>query len=81
MSQQITSSSIPESLKNFDLLPDAAQVRLQVVMALYACSAATIWRGIKSGHIPEPQNLTPRITSWNVGKLRQARNRNQGGLK
>ncbi len=78
MSQAITSNSISEALTNFDQLPDAAQVRLPVVMALYACSASTIWRGIKSGHIPKPQNLTPRTTTWNVGKLRQAKNGNSG---
>ena len=78
MNEKKSQNSIPEALKNFDQLPDSAQVRLPVVMALYGCSAATIWRGIKSGHIPKPQKLTPRTSSWNVGKLRRAINGNQG---
>jgi len=78
MSHETATTAIPEALKYFDDLPEAAQVRLPVVMALYGCSAATVWRGVKSGHIPEPENLTPRTTSWNVGKLRRAKNTNRG---
>ena len=70
---KVIQTSIPEALKNFDQLPDSAQVRLPVVMGLYACSAATIWRNVKEGRIPKPQKLTPRTSSWNVGKLRAAR--------
>ncbi len=71
-------SSIPEALKNFDLLPDSAHVRLPVVKVLYDCSSSTVWRGVKAGHIPKPYKLTQRTSSWNVGELRQAKNRNQG---
>lgn len=70
--------SIPEALIYFDQLPDSAQVRLPVVQGLYACSAATVWRGVKAGHIPKPHKLTQRTSSWNVGELRLARNKNQG---
>ena len=34
-------ASIPPALANFDTLPDAANVRLPVVAALFACSPAT----------------------------------------
>ena len=59
-------------LKDFDLLPNSASVRLPVVAALYASSPATIWRGVKAGRIPQPKRFSLRITAWNVGELREA---------
>lgn len=67
-----TDDRIPTALANFDNLPDSAQVRLPVVKGLYGCSDATIWRRVKDLTIPAPERLSPRITSWNVGKLRRA---------
>lgn len=66
------SSAIPEALENFDSLPDSAYVRYPVVAALYGCSQSTVWRSVKSGLIPEPRRITPRVTAWNVGALRRA---------
>lgn len=63
---------ISQALVNFDLLPDSANVRQPVVQALYACSAASIYRGVKAGRIPKPRKLSPRTTCWNVGELRRA---------
>ena len=60
------------ALTAFDQLPDAANVRLPVVQALFACSDETVRRYVKSGRIPAPRKLGPRITAWNVGELRQA---------
>lgn len=71
-SQHASAKSLASTLTNFDFLPDTANVRLPVVKALYGCSSATIWRAVKSGHIPSPRRLTPRITAWNVGELRAA---------
>lgn len=65
-------ASIPEALKNFDQLPNTANVRQPVVQGLYGCSAASVWRGVKDGRIPKPRKLSPRTTCWNVGELRQA---------
>lgn len=65
-------SNIPTALKNFDLLPDAANVRLPVVQGLYSCSAATVWRRVKNGTIVAPQKHSEGITTWNVGQLRQS---------
>ena len=65
-------NAISPSLTNFDALPDSASVRQPVVQALYACSAASVWRGVKAGRIPKPRKLSPRTTCWNVGELRQA---------
>lgn len=72
MSIEITDCIIPDALKHFDLLPNSASVRLPIVEALYACSAASVWRGVKAGRIPKPRKLSPRTTCWNVGELRQA---------
>ena len=64
-------ATIPESLANFDLLPDSANVRLPTVMRLYGISAASVWRNIGKT-IPLPRKLSPRTTCWNVGELRQS---------
>lgn len=62
---------VDPALAKFDSLPDAAHVRLPVVLALYACSRATVWRHVKSGLIPAPIKFSERITAWNVGVLRK----------
>lgn len=66
------SASIPDALKNFSDLPDAANVRDKVVAGLYACSVPTVWRMAKDGRIPRPRKLSERVTAWNVGELRKA---------
>ena len=65
------SSKTPAS-ENFDQFSDSAHVRLPTVKELFACSAATVWRGVKDGRIPKPRKLSERITAWNVGDLRRA---------
>ena len=64
-------NDIHSTLKNFDQLPDSANVRLPTVMGLYSISAATVWRQVKAGIIPSPRKLTPRTTAWSVKDLRQ----------
>lgn len=68
---QRTAADIPAALRNFDVLPQACFVRQPVVEALFACSAATVWRRVKNGTLPAPQKLSPRVTAWNVGALRR----------
>ena len=72
MTQDIDANQIFQALKNFDQLPNIANVRQPVVQVLYACSAATVWRGVNVGRIPKPRKLSPRTTCWNVGELRKA---------
>lgn len=62
---------LPEALKNFDSLPDSAQVRQPVVEGLFACSGATVWRRVKQGRLPAPVRLSDRITVWKVADLRR----------
>jgi predicted DNA-binding transcriptional regulator AlpA len=63
---------IPDALRNFDTLPDAANVRDRVVAGLFGCSVPTVWRMSKDGRLPRPRKLSERVTAWNVGELRAA---------
>lgn len=73
MSSSITKTAdISAALKNFDTLPDSANVRQPVVEALFGCSSATVWRWAKNGRLPKPRKFSERVTAWNVGELRQA---------
>lgn len=72
MAQPTAQSAIPDALKNFDSLPDSANVRQPVVQGLFGCSSATVWRNVKKGIIPAPRKLSERVTAWNVGDLRKA---------
>lgn len=66
-------AAISSALTNFDSLPDAANVRVDVVCALFACSRMTVWRKSKAGgSIPQPRKLSENISAWNVGELRKA---------
>ncbi len=65
---------VPDALRNFDTLPEAANVRLPVVAALFACSPATVWRRVKSGTLPAPRKLSEGVTAWRVAELRKALN-------
>lgn len=68
------SAALPSALANFDSLPDAANVRLPVVAALFACSTVTVWRRVKKGTLPAGRKLSEGVTAWNVGQLRKALN-------
>ena len=63
-------AAVDDVLNRFGILPDEAHVRLPVVMALYACSAASVWRYVKNGSLPAPRKFGSRVTAWNVGELR-----------
>lgn len=70
MQKETPNESIPDALRHFDSLPDAAYVRQPVVEALFSCSGPTVWRRVKDGRIPKPRKLSDRVTAWNVGSLR-----------
>jgi predicted DNA-binding transcriptional regulator AlpA len=71
-----TSASKPkpvsDALRNFDSLPDSANVGKCVVAALFNCSSVTVWRRCKTGSIPKPYVTGPQSRVWNVGELRAA---------
>ena len=60
------------NLQNFDLLPNAAYVRMIVVQSLFSCSRATLWRWVKSGRLPAPKKIGVKNSAWNVAELREA---------
>ena len=60
------------TLRGFDSLPDAANVRLPVVAALNGIAPITVWRWSKAGTLPAPLKLGG-ATVWNVGALRRMR--------
>ncbi len=64
------SGEVPDALAGADDLPDSAGVRQPVVEGLFSCSAATVWRRVKSGLLPQPKRIG-RTTIWNLGELRQ----------
>ena len=59
-----------QALRDFDFLPDSANVRLPVVAALHGVSTVTVWRWSNSGKLPAPTR-TGGVTAWNVGALRR----------
>ena len=64
--------AIPVALQNFDSLPTAANVRVDVVSGLYAQSVATVWRRARlDPEFPKPRKLGAQLTAWNVGELRR----------
>jgi predicted DNA-binding transcriptional regulator AlpA len=62
--------AVPEALAHFNNLPDIAQVDAAVVIRLYGCSMATLWRRVNQKLIPQPRKFG-RSTRWNVGQLRR----------
>lgn len=64
-----TSSSINPALRDFDLLPNSAQVRLPVTKGMLSVSSATVWRMVKAKKL-NAYKLTERTTTFNVGEIR-----------
>ena len=61
--------TITPALRDADLLPDSAQVRLPVFTGLLGISNATAWRMVKSGKI-KTYKITERTTTFNMGEIR-----------
>lgn len=63
--------AIPVALQNFDNLPNAAFVRVDVLCGLLSQGVATVWRRARlDPNFPKPSKLGPQHTAWNVGALR-----------
>lgn len=69
MKQQISTGS----LVTFDDLPDSAFVRLNQLLStgLVPFSAATTWRRVRAGTFPKPVRISPQVTAWRVGQIRE----------
>ncbi|MHB8455361.1 MAG: helix-turn-helix transcriptional regulator [Acidiferrobacterales bacterium] len=72
MAQKPIKGAILDALRDFDSLPDFANVRQPVVEGLLGCSSSTVWRMVKAGRLPAPKKQSERVTTWNVGELRKA---------
>ncbi len=72
MAQRINQGAIPDALRNFDSLPDAALIPDKIVAAVLGCSVPSIWRMSKDGRIPAPVRPSQRMTRWVVGGIRKA---------
>ncbi|WOD18963.1 helix-turn-helix transcriptional regulator [Paraburkholderia kirstenboschensis] len=60
----------PQDLKNFDSLPNAAHVDVNVVAALFGCKPPTVWLRVRRKELPAPRKFSAH-TRWNVGELRK----------
>lgn len=60
-------------LVRFDDLPDSSFVRLNQLLstAVIPFSAATAWRRVREGTFPRPVRVSPQVTAWRVGEIRQ----------
>lgn len=67
---KIALSPRPSAVAHFNEMPECGYVRLPVVLALLGCSKSTLWRHVKSSHVPSPKKLGNRISVWQVGTLR-----------
>lgn len=67
----IENNTIPDALRDFDLLPNSGYCRLRTVKRLLDCSAATVWRMAADGRLPAPEKISPGCTAWNIGRLRE----------
>lgn len=61
---------IPDALRNFDHLPDSANVGFDIAAALCGVSVSTAWRMARDGRLPKPRRISVRRTAFNVGELR-----------
>lgn len=59
------------ALRDFDHLPDSAEVPVRVVAARFSVHPMTVWKWVKAGKLPQPVRRGPQTVRWNVGLLRQ----------
>lgn len=53
-------------------LPEVGFIRqAQLIPGIVPFSHATLWRKVKDGTFPAPVKLSPRVTAWEAGKIRQ----------
>lgn len=62
-------NSISPALKDADLYPNSAMVRLPVVKGLLGVSGATVWRMVKANKL-KAYKITERTTTFSLGEIR-----------
>jgi predicted DNA-binding transcriptional regulator AlpA len=56
----------------FDQLPDSARLYTKDLCELLQRHRQSLWRYVRSGHLPKPQRLFNGQPSWSVGEIRKA---------
>jgi len=56
---------------DLDRLPDEALIRLCTFKPCLPFSSATLWRKVKTGKFPAPIKISPGVTAWRVGSVRE----------
>jgi prophage regulatory protein len=58
---------------NYSTLPDAVLIRPKQLVAsgLVPFSIVSVWRKAKAGTFPAPIKVTPAITAWRLGDIRE----------
>lgn len=58
---------------SFDELPDSSFVRLKYLINFKTIpfAAATTWRRVQAGTFPRPVKISPGVTAWRVGDVRE----------
>ena len=72
MGKKVDSGALPVAVRNFDDLPDSAEVETSTVRTLVQISNATYWRWVRAGRLPKPIKRGQRTNRTNVGELRAA---------
>ena len=65
----MTQETINPALRDADVMPNSAQIRLPAVKGLLGVSSATVWRMVKAGKL-KTYKLTERTTTFNMGEIR-----------
>lgn len=63
----------PSLIAGFDELPDSSLIRLNqlITTSVIPFSATTAWRRVREGTFPQPVAISPQVTAWRVGEIRQ----------
>lgn len=61
---------IPLTARNFDKLPNSANVGVDTVQVIDDCSRATVYRRVEAGLLPKPIKRGTTL-AFNVGELRR----------
>jgi hypothetical protein len=61
---------VPFAVRNWQDLPDEANVDVKVVALMTGRSIPSVWRDVARGRLAPPRRLTPRCSRWQVGVIR-----------
>lgn len=65
-----TAQGVPFAVRNWEALPDAANVDVKTVAVMMGRSVPSVWRDVAAGRLPQPTRYTARCSRWPVGVIR-----------